>query len=92
MGIMKKPRMNFIYNADEKLGFGAGYYFFFEGTAGDTKGKPLFETYYHTEEKNEYVDMISVGILNELRRNAELGWEYDPFYYVDLEQHFGRHE
>lgn len=89
---MKKPRVNFIYNDNEKLGFGKGYYVFFEGVAKEHKGQPMFECFYPIEEKNEQVDVVCVGILNRIKRDVINGWVYDPYYYVDLSQEFKERE
>lgn len=86
---MAKPKFNFIYNDDVELGFGKGYYMFIQGIANENKGQDLFTTYYPLiETKN--VDFVSVGLLNEIRHNTEMGWVYDKYYHVDLTKHFAK--
>lgn len=86
---MAKPKFNFIYNDDNELGFGKGYYLFFQGISGENKGEDLFATYYPLiETKN--VDYASVGLLNEIRHYEEMGWEYDRWYEVDLTKEFAK--
>lgn len=89
---MKKEKeryFNFIYNDDESLAHGKGYYLFFQSL--DDEPDDLFNAFYPTKE-TEHVDFVSVGVLNQLRRNTELGWKYNPYYTVDLNEYFYRKE
>ena len=84
---MKKERyFNFIYNNDEKLGSGKGYYLFFQSL--DDEAEDLFAAFYPLVEGNEYVDYVSVGVLNQLKHYTDLGWKFNPYYRVDLEKEF----
>lgn len=80
---------NFIYNGDEKLGMGKGYYYFFQSL--DKEPEDLFGAFYPTKE-TEHVDFVSVGILNQMKHSTDLGWKYNPYYHVDLEEQFKRRE
>ena len=89
---MKKEKeryFNFIYNDDEKLGHGKGYYLFFQSL--DDEPEDCFSAYYPLKE-TEHVDFVSVGIINQLVRNTELGWKYNPYYTVNLDEYFYRKE
>lgn len=84
---MKKERyFNFIYNDDEKLASGKGYYLFFQSL--DNEPEDLFAAFYPLVEGNEYVDYVSVGVLNQLKHYTDLGWRFNPYYRVDLNEYF----
>lgn len=80
----RKHKFNWMYNADETIGFGKGYYIIFEGS----NYEPMVDTMYKTWEYNEQVDGISVGILNKFRYLEDLGYVYDRNFIVDLKQLF----
>lgn len=85
---MKKEQyFNFMFNEDEKLGFGKGYYLYFQSM----NGEDLFSKYYPVEKINkgqfEY-ETISTLIFEDIRHNTELGWTFNPYYKVDLEKEF----
>ena len=87
---MKKERyFNFIYNDDEKLGHGKGYYLFFQSL--DDEPEDLFSAFYPIKE-TEHVYFVSVGILNQLRHYSDRGWKFNPYYRVDLTEVFKRRE
>ena len=87
---MKKERyFNFIYNGDEKLGFGKGYYLYFQSL--NDKKEDLFAVHYPIKE-TEQVDFVSVGVLNQLKYYTDMGWTYNPYYTVDLTKEFNRKE
>lgn len=85
----KKPKFNFIYNDDNGLGFGKGYYLFFQGIAGENKGQDLFGCYYPLIE-TKGIDFVSIGVLNNLAHYTDMGWQYDMWYKVDLTKIFKR--
>ena len=80
----KKKRFNWKYNNDETIGFGKGYYIFFE----NYKGEPALDSMYPSWEHNEQVDAISVGFLNKFRYMEDLGYVYDKNFIVDLKELF----
>ena len=80
----RKHKFNWVYNNDENIGFGKGYYIFFEGH----DYKPLVDCMYPSWEQNEQVDGISVGILNKFRYLEDLGYVYDKNFRVDLKELF----
>ncbi len=80
----RKHKFNFIYNNDETIGFGKGYYFIFEGH----DYTPMVETMYKCWEQNEHVDGISVGFINRFRYLENLGYVYDRNFIVDLKELF----
>lgn len=87
---MKKERyFNFIYNGDEKLGMGKGYYYFFQSL--DDEPEDLLGAFYPIKE-TEQVDFVSVGILNRMKQDTDMGWRYNPYYTVDLTKEFNRKE
>ena len=88
---MAKPKFNFIYNDNSKVGFGKGYYLFFQGIAQEDKGQPLFAKYYPLSE-TKFVDYVSVGMINDLEHYSYMGWEYDRHYIVDLTKEFKVHD
>lgn len=81
---MKKHRFNWVYNSNEEIGFGKGYYLYFE----NYEFKPVFECKYGTYEYNPQCDMISVGFLNRIKHLVDLGYVYDPYFKIDLKQLF----
>lgn len=80
----KKKKFNIIYNNDENVGYGKGYYFIFE----NYEGKPTFDSKYGTYEYSKDVDMISVGVINKIYRMYDLGYVFDRWYTVDLKELF----
>lgn len=89
---MKKEQyFNFIYNDDEKLGFGKGYYLFFQ----DHNGEDIFSKYYPIQKviKGEHtIETIHIGVLDDFYKDTDLGWKYNPYYRVDLTEQFKRKE
>jgi len=81
---MKKKRFNIIYNNDESIGFGKGYYIVFE----NHEGKPTLDCRYGTIEYNKDVDMVSVGILNKINYLYDMGYVLDTYYKVNLKDLF----
>ena len=77
-------RFNFIYNNDETIGLGKGYYIIFEGY--DKKIK--WDSYYPTWEHNEQVDGVSVGILNKIQYLIDMGYKLDIYMKVNLKELF----
>ena len=84
----RSKRFNYVYNSDDKLGYGKGYYIIFE----DNEGSPAFDSYYPIYEKDETMDCVSVGLLNKLDHIYLLGWRLDLGYTVDLNEIFKRRE
>ena len=81
----KEHYFNFIYNDDEKLGHGKGYYLFFQSLDDDPED--CFAAFYPIKE-TEQVDFVSVGVLNQLRYYSDMGWKFNPYYRVDLTEIF----
>lgn len=77
-------RFNFIYNNDETIGYGKGYYVIFEGH----DKKLLMDTYYPIWEQNEQVDGVSVGILNKINHLIDMGYKLDIYMKVNLKELF----
>lgn len=79
-----KKRFNIIYNSNEDIGFGVGYYVVYE----NYKGEPAVDCQYRILEYSEQVDMVSVGIINKIYHLYDLGYILDPYYIVDLKDLF----
>lgn len=77
-------RFNVIYNNDETIGFGKGYYVIFE----NHEGKPTVDCAYPTWEHNEMVDAVSVGLWNKIKYLIEIGYKLDIYYICDLKELF----
>lgn len=81
---MKRKRFNWCYNNDETIGFGKGYYIYFEGHDGSI----MIDSYYKSWEYNEQVDVVSVGILNKFKDLYYLGYQLDMYLAVNLKDLF----
>lgn len=79
-----KKRFNIIYNDKEDIGYGKGYYIIFE----NHEKEPTFDCKYGICEYSKDVDMVSVGILNKIKRLYEMGYILDIYYQVDLKKLF----
>lgn len=79
-----KHRFNYLYNGDESIGFGKGYYIIFEGHDKQLR----VDTYFPTWEQNEQVDGVSVGILNKISYLIDLGYQFDRYLKVNLKDLF----
>lgn len=79
-----KKKFTIIYNKDENVGYGKGYYLIYE----NNEGKATFDSKYGTYEYSEDVDMVSVGILNKMFRMYDLGYVFDRYYPVNLKELF----
>ena len=80
----KKKKFNIVYNNDETVGMGKGYYFIYE----NYEGKPTFDSKYGTYEYSEQVDMVSVGVINKIKYMYEMGYELDIYYGTNLKEIF----
>ena len=80
----KKKRFNIIYNNDDKIGYGKGYYIIYE----NYEGEPTFDSKYGTYEYSEDVDMVSVGILNKINHLYDMGYILDKYYNPNLKELF----
>jgi len=80
----KRKKFNIVYNNDENIGFGKGYYIIYE----NYEGQPTFDCKYGVLEYNENVDMVSVGIINKIYYMYDMGWELDIYYGKDLKKIF----
>ncbi len=76
---MKKPKFNVIWNEDEKIGFGKGYYIIFE----DHEGKPMMDHYYSIGTNKEWHDLevVSVDIISNIKNMINIGYEFDIYSY-----------
>lgn len=79
-----KKKFNVIYNSDESIGLGKGYYIVYE----NHNHKPTFDSKYGTYEYSEEVDMVSVGIINKIKFLYDMGYVLDTYYSVDLKEIF----
>ena len=75
-----KKRFNIIWNDNEDIGFGKGYYFIYE----NYEGKPTFDCKYGVYEYNKEVDMVSVGVINKINHLYDLGYIYDNYYATNI--------
>ena len=80
----KKKRFNVIYNNDENIGYGKGYYVVYE----NYEGNPTFDSCYHVIEIDENHDAISIGLLNKFEHMYYLGYVFDYGYAFNLKDLF----
>ena len=76
----KKKRFTIIYNGQEDIAFGKGYYFIYE----NYEGKPTFECKYSVYEYSKEVDMVSVGVINKINDLYYKGYIYDRYYAANI--------
>ena len=76
---MAKKKFNIIYNNDENIAWGKGYYVVFE----NHKGEPTIDSKYGTYEYSSEVDMVSVGIINKIKYLYDMDYILDVYYAKD---------
>ena len=73
----KKKRFNYIYNGDEKVGYGKGYYIIFEGHDGEV----LIDAFYRINDIGHDNFTISTSILEHIKHLIDIGYEFDSWYH-----------
>lgn len=74
-------KFNYLY-FEGKGSFKEGVYFFFKTEKNEIYFDSMFPILHH----NEYVDMISYGVLNRIGYLIELGYKFDPYFKVNIEE------